>query len=162
MPTKSWGRVGTTGKVSMHGLKELNSALKQLPDKLQEKALKNAMAAGARVIRNEARERVPVGQGPRHLRDMIVVSKSLKRRGRRLNLRGYVVVGIKEEGRFYAHLVEFGSIHAAPHPFMRPAFDTKKEEALRIIGPKLGKEIEKQARKLSKRLSPNQVRRFAR
>lgn len=133
----------------MEGMSELNKALKKLPDKLADRAVKNAMAAGARVVRNEARRLVPVGPGPTHLKDMIVVSRTVQRGGRRRTLKGQVVLGIRDEGRFYAHLVEYGASHMAAHPFMRPALDNTHEAAIRVIGPKLGSEVEKQARKLS-------------
>jgi HK97 gp10 family phage protein len=129
------------------GLQELNKVLEQLPDKLQDRAVKNAMAAGARVIRDEAKRLVPVGPGPHHLRDDIVVARKVKKTRTR---KGSVVVGIRNEGRFYAHLVEFGTSHSAPHPFMRPALDNAQSAAIQKIGPKLGQEVEKQAAKLNK------------
>lgn len=45
------------------GLKELSQVMSQLPDKLANNVMRNAMAAGARVIRNEAKRLVPVDQG---------------------------------------------------------------------------------------------------
>lgn len=134
----------------MDGMSEVQKALKQLPEKLQDRALKNAMAAGMRVIRDEAKRLVPVGPGPTHLKDMIVVSRTVQRGGKRRTLKGEVVLGIRDEGRYYAHLVELGASHMDPQPFMRPALDNKAKEALRVVGPKLGKEIEKQAGKLGK------------
>lgn len=132
----------------MEGMQELQKALQKLPDKLQDRAIQNAMAAGAREIRDEARRLVPVGPGPTHLKDMIVVSKSVTRKGKRKKVKGGVVLGIKGAGRYYAHIIEFGRSNAGAQPFMRPALDNASQAALQKIGPKLGKEIEKQARKL--------------
>lgn len=156
------GSVSGSTQFGMEGMSELNKALKQLPDKLQDRAIKNAMAAGARVIRDEARRLVPVGPGPTHLKDMIVVSRTVQRGGKRRTLKGEVVLGIRDEGRYYAHLVELGASHMAPQPFMRPALDNKAQEALRVIGPKLGKEIEKQARKLNEMSGSDRRKAFAR
>lgn len=140
---------------NVSGLKELNKTLEQLPDKLQDRAVKNAMAAGARKIRDEAKRLVPVDDAV--LRDGIVVSRKVKksRTGK-----GNVVVGIRGDGRFYAHIIEFGRSNAAPQPFMRPALDNANDEALKAIGPKLGKEVEKQARKLNEMSGAKQRKAF--
>lgn len=50
----------------------------------------------------------------------------------------------------YAHLVEFGTAHSAPVPFMRPAFDAEKANALAIIRRELGKEIIAQAKRIAR------------
>ena len=50
----------------------------------------------------------------------------------------------------YAHIVEFGSIRTAPHPFMRPAWDSTKDQALNIIKNELGNEIIRAARRLGR------------
>lgn len=144
------GSVSGSKQFGMEGMKEVQKALEQLPDKLQDRAVKNAMASGARLIRNEAKRLVPVGPGPSHLKDMIVVSRTVQVGGKRKSLKGEVVLGIKDEGRMYAHLIEFGASHMRAQPFMRPALDNKHAEAMRVIGTKLGKEVEKQARKLGK------------
>jgi HK97 gp10 family phage protein len=43
----------------------------------------------------------------------------------------------------YAHLLEFGTVNHGPRPFMRPAFEEKKGEALEIIVRDLSGEIDK-------------------
>lgn len=154
------GSVAKKGEVGLEGMKELNKALKQLPDKLQERAIKNAMADGARAIRDEAKRRAPVDDGD--LRDSIVVSRTVQVKGRRQSVKGGVVIGIKGAPRFYAHIAEFGTSRQTAQPFLRPAFDAKQEEALKRIGPKLGKEIEKQARKLNEMSGAKRRKAFAR
>lgn len=130
-----------TRTFKMQGLSALQADLNKLPHQLQESALENASAAGARVIRDEAKRLVPVDTG--QLRDSIVVSRTYKQGGRRINLRGAVVLGIKGVGRFYAHLVEFGFSKGGPRPFMRPALANKAEEALRAIAARLKPEMER-------------------
>lgn len=142
------------------GLKELNRALQQLPGKLQDKAVKNAMAAGAREIRKEAKRLVPVKTGT--LQENIVVSRTVQQRGRRRTIKGGVVVGIKDEARFYAHLIEFGTSRSSAHPFLRPALDNKSRAAINKIGPKIGSEVEKQARKLGEKSNAKQRKAFSR
>lgn len=50
--------------VQVNGLAELRAQLMALPDKLRRQALRNALAAGARLVRDEARRRAPVLQKP--------------------------------------------------------------------------------------------------
>ena len=50
----------------------------------------------------------------------------------------------------YAHIMEFGSIKTAPQPFMRPAWDSTKDQALNIIKNELGNEIIRAARRLGR------------
>jgi HK97 gp10 family phage protein len=45
----------------------------------------------------------------------------------------------------YAHLVEFGTAHSPPQPFLRPAYDGTPSE--RIIARRMSEELEKQAKK---------------
>jgi len=148
----------------MNGLSELQRSLDALPNKLKDKAVKNASAAGARVIQREAKRLVPVGQANsgEHLRDQIVVSRSFKQKGKKKKLKGAVVLGIKDEGRFYAHLVEYGSSRQSAQPFMRPAMENKAAEALKVMAEKLSKEIAKAAGKLTGWKNAKQRRRLTR
>ena len=50
----------------------------------------------------------------------------------------------------YAHIVEFGSNDTAPQPYMRPAWDSTKDQALSIIKAELGSEIIKAARRVGR------------
>lgn len=144
----------------MQGLSQMQRSLNQLPNNLREKALANASAAGARVIRKEAKRLVPTRTG--QLKDNIVVSKSFRHRGRKIRLKGVVVIGIRGVARKYAHLVEFGFSRGSPKPFMRPAFDNKAPEALRAMAEKLSTEIAKQAKKLTGWKPRKKLRRLTR
>lgn len=65
-----------------------------------------------------------------------------------------VFVGPKRGGKWgvirYAHIVEFGSVKDAPQPYMRPAWDGNKDQALSIIKAELGSEIIKAARRVGR------------
>jgi HK97 gp10 family phage protein len=60
-------------------------------------------------------------------------------------------VGPTGVARFYSHLVEFGSVHNTPHPFMRPAWEATKVAALDFITKNLGDEIAKAAQRAAQR-----------
>jgi HK97 gp10 family phage protein len=47
-------------ELKVTGIPDLKAALKSIPDKLRRRALRNALAAGARLVRDEARQKAPV------------------------------------------------------------------------------------------------------
>lgn len=47
-------------EVKIRGIPDLKAALQSIPDKLRYRALRNALAVGARIVRDEARESAPV------------------------------------------------------------------------------------------------------
>lgn len=50
-----------------------------------------------------------------------------------------------------AHTQEFGTVHHAPQPFMRPAFDQDHMNLLRRLGDEMAKEIEKAVTRAARR-----------
>lgn len=130
-------------RIRLKGARDLDAALRRLPERTAARVTGNAVAAGARAIRDEAKARVPVETG--ELRDAIVVRRA---RGRA----GQVFVGFLKPTSRRAHLTEFGTSKASARPFMRPAFAAKTAEALRRIGRVLGRGIEREAAKLAGRV----------
>jgi HK97 gp10 family phage protein len=120
----------------------LERALKALGGQIAGKLGQNATMAGARVIAAEARAKVPVVSGA--LKKSIVVrgDQDLRRSGG--SQRAAFVVA----RAFYAHLVEFGTVHSAAKPFMRPALDESGQEAADKMGSNLGAGIEREAERL--------------
>lgn len=49
---------------------------------------------------------------------------------------------------YYAWFLEFGTKRMQPHPFMRPAFEAKKEEAVSVFQDELDKNVAKIVKKL--------------
>jgi len=98
------------------------------------------------VIAAEARRLAPVDSGT--LRDSIGVAATAANGGGLAIGRGGVAVYVGPRGAdaFYAHMVEFGTVDMAAHPFMRPAFDNVGREASRVIAETLGREIERAAK----------------
>lgn len=50
-----------------------------------------------------------------------------------------------------AHTQEFGTVHHAPQPFMRPAFDQDHINLLRRLGDEMAKEIDKAVTRAARR-----------
>jgi HK97 gp10 family phage protein len=70
--------------------------------------------AAAELIMEDAKARVPVGDREPHLRDRIHIEHDEA-------VGWYVVAGDREA--FYGHIVEHGSVNAAPQPFLVPAVE---------------------------------------
>ncbi|AEC22288.1 hypothetical protein PT7_P052 (plasmid) [Pusillimonas sp. T7-7] len=133
--------------MQMTGLRELGAAMKELDSRVQKRIARSATAAGARVIANEAKKLVPVDTG------------NLKKNIRTANLKpnqpglqetvvGVRVKGKKDDSAYYFRFLEFGTAHMAPRPFLRPAFETKKQEAAGKIKEQLAKRLEAEAQKI--------------
>lgn len=120
--------------IGIEGLDDLIKGFQQI-DKNTEKALKKAVGKGARVVLRAAKAKCPVGDEaynhqPGNLR------RSLKAKVLKPKYPGVVtaLIGpekgkkVKNDG-WYGRLVEYGTVKMAPQPFLRPAYDEKKNEA---------------------------------
>lgn len=134
-------------EMQVSGMRELQDALKRLPDKIARNALRSAVNAGAAVIRNEARARVPTRTG--RLRKAIYQRQIRERSGAGTQTFyvGWRARGTKRSGKsqthgaFYGRFVEFGTSRMAAKPFLRPAFEARKHDAVARIREKLRERI---------------------
>lgn len=89
---------------------------------LMQKLVREAELAGAELIAEAAKERVPVDESAQtHLRDAIHVKET----------EDGVLVVAGDKTHWYGHLVEHGTSHSAPHPFLIPALE---QEQGRVVG----------------------------
>lgn len=123
--------------------------LRRLPTEVKNKVAQQAVAAGARVIRDKAKELAPY-DGSRssgvHLRDAIVVAKVK-------GTNDVYIIGTRSKGKKsapHAHLQEFGTIHHPPNAFLRPAADLSTQEAAIKMIKKLSAGILKATRRLGR------------
>lgn len=65
--------------IEVRGLRELREAMKAFPDKLRTRLLNRAVAAGARVVAAEVRQRAPVRQTGKRSGGVITAPGALKR-----------------------------------------------------------------------------------
>lgn len=134
-------------QVNVKGLDQLQKLLDTLPSKVEANIMRGALRAGIKPILEEARQNVSVVSG--ELRDGLKIA-TRKRGG---TMRGL----LRATGNhgYVAHWVEFGTqphiipgplklgnkwVKNAKHPgarakpFMRPALDSKKAQALLAVG----------------------------
>jgi len=159
-----------TSSIDIKGVAAIAQALQELPKRVAKNALRAAVYAGAAVIRDEAKQQAPEYHGkvrdghppPGTLKRAIAVKRvqadcTPTREVAQVYVRqaknGSVgQKNVKAYGRtdaYYWRWVEFGTSKMAAHPFMRPAFEAKKQAALEAIVTKLVERIEQEALQLN-------------
>lgn len=140
----------------VEGLKECEEALAALPAATTKNVLRRALKSAAEPVVNTAQQRVEKRTG--QLGRSITVSTKLSRRQRRATPKDSAVEVYVGAGPLpHAHMLEFGTVHSAPEPFLRPAIDAQGMRVLRIFRDDLKAEIDKamarQARKAARILA---------
>ncbi len=148
--------------VQIQGLDALAKALKELPDRVAKNGLRAAVYAGAKVIRDEAKLQAPVATGglgpnqpPPGTLKRAVILKQIPELSTKNKQTFFVTVRQGKKGNlsqdaWYWRFVEFGTVKMSARPFLRPAFDMKKNDALTAIKTRLAERIEQAARELKK------------
>lgn len=132
--------------IKVEGLKELERKLLGMSPKLAKNGLRSAVAAGSRVIMAEAKKNVPVDTGT--LRRAIFMKQI---REASSNSKQTYFVGVrkgkgerkKNRDGWYFHFVEFGTVKMPAQPFLRPAFEAKKTDAVEVIKRRLAERVAK-------------------
>lgn len=111
------------------------------------KVFRNAMNAGARVVRDAAREKAAQRTGELSRK---IIARSARTRSRSEH-RSTVTINQKSPARFYAHLVELGTkphdVKGRKHPgakaqpFLRPAIDENREAVLKAVRERVESEL---------------------
>lgn len=146
------------------GLKEMGNALESFTQKVAKNALNSALSAAATPIIKEAKRHAAQAREPHEMqyggkgKKVIVqpglLKESIRRRRlkvgelRQLNATAGVAIYIGKGTKQklyprYWHFVEYGTSKMAAYPFLRPAFDSQKENAVAKFKEKLAQNIEK-------------------
>lgn len=145
-------------KFEIKGLRELEAGLAEIPAAVRGKTLEAALMRAAKPILDEARSRAPVRQGgakrmgkgskvrmPGFLRASL-------RRARKRGSDASATVQIGPHRRaFYGMFQELGTSRQAARPFLRPAFESKAQDALQLLRTSLASEILKTAQRIASR-----------
>ena len=129
--------------VTISGVDDVVKKLHKLPVAIADRVLISAIRAAAKPLAQEAKQRVPVDTG--RLKKSIGV---VKRRSKDKNIVMFTVAPRKKKGGWTAHFIEFGTSKMAAKPFMRPAFESKGDEALEMAKKKLRQRVDKEIAKL--------------
>jgi len=157
-------------EVKIEGLKQLQEAMSNLSQDIQKNSLRVAVSAASKVILDEAKRLAPQGEtgnlrkalyryrsrsqsAPGKETFIVGVRKGKKEyvdnaRNRRLKRVGkkYTVEG----KAYYWRFIEFGTSKMPAKPFLRPAFEAKKELAVERFKSKLAEAIKKNVMKSRK------------
>jgi HK97 gp10 family phage protein len=139
----------------VNGLAGLQARLSNLSREQQTKLGQAANRAGAAVVAKKVKAAAPVSSVPegavrnRHTKGGTTrqeihhkISNSIKVKKAKSNDPTKVVNSIVAE-TYTANFVEWGSIHNAPNPFMRNAFDQAQPEAIAQLAKILNKRLMK-------------------
>lgn len=138
-----------TFKIS--GFAELEKALADLPKATERSVLRRVAKKALEPILERAQQLVPVDEG--NLRDSLVIGSRLTSRARRADKREP-----REGVRLFMGTAnrngvprEFGTVRSRAQPFMRPAWDSEKANAFKIVLTDLGDEVEKAAKRAARK-----------
>ena len=155
--------------VQVQGLDQLAKALRELPQRVARNGLRAAVYAGAKVIRDEAKLQAPAATGdlgpnqppPGTLKRSVIMKQIPElsgaqkqtffvtvRHGKKYRKQGKK--GNLSQDAWYWRFVEFGTVKMSARPFLRPAFDMEKHEAVTAIKTRLAQRIEQAAQELKK------------
>jgi HK97 gp10 family phage protein len=159
--------MGKRELVKVEGLAELAKALRELPDRVAKNGLRVSVYAGAKVIRDEARLRAPKAteslgpnQPPPGTLKRSVIMKQIPelssltrqtffvtvRHGKKYRKQGKK--GNLSQDAWYWRFVEFGTPKMRARPFLRPALEAKRREAVQAMKDRLSERIELEAKNL--------------
>ena len=122
----------------IEGGADLSRRLLELNDKLQKKILRSAVVAGAQVVKKRAKQ-IARSKG---IEDTGALIRNIAGKVEKQRSPEYVQINIgvrhgkpnpkakRQDDPFYWHMHEFGTSKMAARPFIRPAFEETKEEAL--------------------------------
>lgn len=141
--------------VSTSGFKDLEARMKLLGNDVATKVGQSANRAGAVVIAKAVKAAAPIGPDAegstrrRKRKSGKVVEEKHHKISQNVKVRkvksaaGSVENAVTVGNAYHASFVEFGSIHNAPNPFFRTAFEGSKDAALGQIKKILGRRLDK-------------------
>ena len=146
-------------RVRVEGLKELDAALKQLPKATAKAVLRRVATKALKPFDEAWRRNAPRLTGA--LEESGGIGTKLTTRQARLNRKRNdkafveVFAGPNDPAAIQD---EFGNTNQAAQPFVRPAWDATKNQALEIVKTELGGEIEKTAKRAARRAARKAAR----
>jgi len=135
------------------GLNDIARDLELLSKAENNKVLRDATRAGAEVLKEEVIARAPERTG-KLKKNVVVVTQRSRKRGeissgvhiRGVNLRtgnsDNTMKASNARNAFYWRFVELGTANMPAHPFVRPAYDTREEEAASVAIARMNQAID--------------------
>ncbi|AGA28721.1 HK97-gp10 family putative phage morphogenesis protein [Singulisphaera acidiphila] len=133
-----------TIKFKVSGIKEIQRAFRELPDKLAKKVIRQALRKGLVPIRDTAKTDAPRKTG--------LMAAAIKIRAATKRKRGVISLDVRigdhnfKGATFYGGFQEFGTKNMEGQHFMENAFRAKAPEAVATIMDLVAKGIEREAK----------------
>ncbi|EOV9664969.1 HK97-gp10 family putative phage morphogenesis protein [Cronobacter malonaticus] len=134
-------------------LDEIARDLETLSRAENNKVLRDATRAGAEVLREEVIQRAPERTG-KMKKNVVILTQKARRRGEissGVHIRGVnprtgnsdnTMKSNNPRNAFYWRFVELGTVNMPAHPFVRPAFDTRQEQAAQVAMERMNRAID--------------------
>ncbi|MGL5934599.1 MAG: HK97-gp10 family putative phage morphogenesis protein [Cetobacterium sp.] len=137
--------------VKVHGLRECEKALSELPRATAKNVASRVLLKAAKPIAANAKTMAPddPATGGFDLHTTIRAGKKTTR-GAKHRKESPVEVYVGPRAR-HQHLLEFGTIKMSAQPYMRPAWDAGKDDALDTIADEIWAEISKAVSRASRK-----------
>ena len=152
-------------KVSLDGVTELTEAFKELTRATQKNVVTRALVEAGEPVVDAAKAAAPVASGD--LRDSIQASAKAGKGRRSKGDLSFAYIGPSYSKRDtdyapHAHLVEFGTVaryhksgkfvgQAPAQPFLRPAWDSRKQQVIGRFAEALDNQIQKAVARLERK-----------
>lgn len=138
--------------VRVDGLRELGAKLQALGLDMTKDTARKATGVAAGLVAETAKARVPVKTGL--LKSQIITKRIPPGQAKGLGATSMHIVTVRQGtkrrkgkmagvGAPHAHLVEFGTVHSAPQPFLRPALDENVSRAIDAMASVIRTRVEK-------------------
>lgn len=125
--------MGKAGSFGTTGFRQLERKLAKLKAATPRKKVEGVLRVAAGVIADEQRRLIPVKSG-RHRKTITITNRPGFVLEGSMPTDISIFIGPRRGGAGSTmHLIEWGTIHAAAHPFARPAVDAKGAEAIGIV-----------------------------
>ncbi len=139
------------------GLEDISRDLQLLSGAENNRVLREATRAGANVLKEEVVSRAPVRRGKLR-RNVVVLSRCSRDGGMEsgVHIRGVnpdtgnsdnTMKADNPRNAFYWRFVEMGTVNMPPHPFVRPAFDVRSEQAAQVAIARMNRAIDEVLRR---------------
>lgn len=139
------------------GLEDISRDLQLLSGAENNRVLREATRAGANVLKEEVVSRAPVRRGKLR-RNVVVLSRRSRYGGMEsgVHIRGVnpdtgnsdnTMKADNPRNAFYWRFVEMGTVNMPPHPFVRPAFDVRSEQAAQVAIARMNRAIDEVLRR---------------
>lgn len=163
-------------QVTISGADDLARLFNELPKSMTDQALRAAETKALQPVLDEAKTRLVQESRVRtgNLLNSMMITLRLKASQQSFETKGGVTLYAGAAGKkgAHAHLIEFGHRlvgggRVPPHPFLRPAWDSKKDEVLAVMRAEIWNTLVSAVRRLRTRaekgrLSKSQTSFFSR